>query len=177
MKKFTEIFKNKKGITAAICIAILLTVGGVITSNLNTEPPQLYLSSEFSKTIQTIRGGYSWSNWSKNIIADSIHPTEFQYTADNTLVIEKNTQIILSNKKIKINRRHPFELSSLECFDKNNVAIENYKISPTYINGDLYINAPSANGIYICSVIIKYKQGTAGYSYKLAIDDEANINK
>lgn len=176
MKKITEKFKTKKIIVIAICAAILLIIYGLVVANLNLKPPQLYLSSEFSKTVQAISGSYSWSNWHEHVEASSIHPTEFKYTPDNTLAIGRNEQIILSNKKMKINRRYAFELSNLECFDKNNVVID-YKVSPTYINGDLYINAPSVNGIYICSVVLKYKQGTVSYGYKLVIaDDVARFN-
>lgn len=169
MKKLAGVFKNKKYLIAASCAIILLVVGWLLIDSLNNKPPRLYLSSEFSKTVQTVSGSYSWSNWHESVIADSIHPTEFQYTSDNTLAILKNEQIILSNKKIKIDRRYPFELSNLECFDKNKAVID-YKVSPTYINGDLYIKAPSASGVYICSVVLKYKQGTVSYGYKLICD-------
>jgi hypothetical protein len=109
-------------------------------------------------------------------MADSIHPTEFQYTPDDTLTIGENEQIILSNKKVKIDRRYPFELSNLECFDSNKVVID-YKVSPTYSNGDLYISAPSVNGVYICNAVLKYKQGTVSYGYKLVvISDENKLN-
>ena len=150
------------------CMAILLVVSWLLITSLSIKPPKLYLFSEFSKTIQTIPGTYSWSNWRGGVCADSIHPTEFQYTPDNTLTIGGNEQIILSNKKVKIDRRYPFELSNLECFDKNKAVID-YKVSPTYSNGDLYINAPSVNGVYICNAVLKYKQGTVSYGYKLVV--------
>ena len=109
-------------------------------------------------------------------MADSIHPTEFQYTSDNALTISGNEQIVLSNKKVKIDRRYPFELSNLECFDSNKIVID-YKVSPTYSNGDLYINAPSVNGVYICNAVLKYKQGTVSYGYKLVVvSDENKLN-
>ena len=168
MKKLAGVFKNKKYLIAASCAIILLVVGWLLIDSLNNKPPRLYLSSEFSKTVQTVSGSYSWSNWHENVIADSIHPTEFQYTDDNTMTVERGVQLILSNKKIKINRRYPFELSSLECFDNNKTVID-YKPSPTYINNDLYINAPSVSGAYICSAVLKYKQGTVSYNYKLVV--------
>jgi len=172
MKKFAEIFKNKKYLVITICVMTLLLIGWLVVGSLNIKPPQLYLSSEFSETVQAISGGYSWSNWHESVIADSIHPTEFQYTPGNTLTVGRNEQIILSNKKVKIDRRYPFELSSLECFDKNNIVVTGYKVSPIYINGDLYIDAPAVNGVCVCSVVLKYKQGTVSYGYKLIVVNE-----
>ena len=166
--------KNRKYLIVFSCAIILLAISWPLINSLNNKPPRLYLSSESSKTVQAIFGSYSWSNGNKSVIADSIHPTEFQYTTDNTLTIPKNEQLILSNKKIKIDRRYPFELLNLECFD-NNKAVINYQVSPTYINGDLYIKAPFADGIYICSAVLKYKRGVASYSYKLIVAD--NIAK
>ena len=176
MKDFTGVFKNKKYLIIASCAAILLFIGWLLINSLSIKPPRLYLFSEFSKTIQAISGSYSWSNWHESVMADSIHPTEFQYTPDDTLTIGENEQIILSNKKVKIDRRYPFELSNLECFDSNKVVID-YKVSPTYSNGDLYINAPSVNGVYICNAVLKYKQGTVSYGYKLVVvSDENKLN-
>jgi len=166
--------KIKKYLIAVSCAIILLIVGWLLIDNLNNKPPRLYLSSEFSKTVQAISDSYSWSNGNKSVMADSIHPTEFQYTTDNTLTIPKNEQLILSNKKIKIDRRYPFELLNLECFDNNKTVID-YQVLPTYSNGDLYIKTPSVDGIYICSAVLKYKRGVASYSYKLIVAD--NIAK
>lgn len=176
IKKFAGAFKSKKYLVITSCAVVLLVVGWLVSDSLNIKPPRLYLSSEFSKTIQAISGSYSWSNWHESVMADSMHPTEFQYTPDNTLAVGRNVQIILSNKEMKIDRRYPFELSNLECFDKNNVIV-NYKVSPTYSNGDLYINTPSVNGVYICNVVLKYKQGTVSYGYKLvAVNDVVRLN-
>lgn len=173
MKNFTGVFKNKKYLIIISCAAILLFIGWSLINSLSIKPPRLYLFSEFSKTIQAVPGSYSWSNWHENVMADSIHPTEFQYTPDDTLTISGKEQIILSNKKVKIDRRHPFELSNLECFDSNKVVID-YKVSPAYGNEDLYINAPAVNGVYICNVVLKYKQGTASYGYKLVVVSDKN---
>lgn len=176
MKKFIRIFKNKKYLISLSCLVVLLVISWLLINSLSVKPPKLYLSSEFSKTIQAISGTYCWSNWRGGICVDSIHPTEFQYALDNTLTISRNEQIILSNKNIKIDRRHSFELSNLECFDKNKIVID-YKVSPIYSNGDLYINAPSVNGVYVCNAILKYKQGTVSYGYKLVVvDDVARLN-
>lgn len=171
MKKILAKLKNKKILIVIICAIILLIIGWLKIINLDIKIPPLYISSEYSKTIQAVQGGYSWSNWHKSVIADSIHPTEFTYTTNNILSVKKNSQIILSNKKTKIERRYPFELTNLECFDRSNTIIENYIVTPTYINGDLYINTPVTNDIYICNAILKYKNGTAGYGYKLVITD------
>ena len=173
MKNFTGVFKSKKYLVTASCVVILLVVGWLLINSLSIKPPRLYLFSEFSKTIRAIPGSYSWSNWHESVNADSIHPTEFQYTSDNTLTINRNEQIILSNKKIKSDRRYPSELSNLECFDENKEIID-YKVSPTYSNGDLYINAPSVNGVYVCSVVLKYKQGTVSSGYKLVVVSDRN---
>ncbi|MDD3999172.1 MAG: hypothetical protein PHR98_03695 [Candidatus Shapirobacteria bacterium] len=176
MKNFTGVFKNKKYLIVASCAAILLFIGWSLINSLSIKPPRLYLSSEFSKTIQAIFGSYSWNNWHESVMADSIHPTEFQYTSDNTLTVGGNEQIILSNKKIKIDRHYPFELSNLECFDENKAVID-YKVLSTYSNNDLYINAPSVNGVYICNAVLKYKQGTVSYGYKLVVvSDENKLN-
>lgn len=171
MKKITKKFKNKKILTIIIGVIILLIVAWLIVIKSDIKIPPLHISSESSQTIQAIRGGYSWSNWNKSVIADSIHPTEFTYTLNNILSVKSGSRIILSNGKIKINRQYPFELLNLECFDKNNIIIENYIVAPTYINGDLYINVPTTNDIYICSAILKYKHGTVGYGYKLVVTD------
>jgi len=176
MKKFIVVFKSKKYLVIASCAVSLLVISWLLINSLSIKPPRLYLSSEFSKTIQAISGSYSWSNWHESVNADSIHPTEFQYTSDNTSTINRNEQIILSNKKIKIDRRYPFELSNLECFDENKAVID-YKVLPTYSNDDLYINAPSVNGVYICNAVLKYKQGTVSYGYKLVVvSDENKLN-
>lgn len=173
MKNFTGVFKNKKYLLITSCAVILLFIGWPLINSLSIKPPRLYLSSEFSKTIQAISGSYSWSNWHESVNADSIHPTEFQYAVDNTLTIGRKGQIILSNKKVKIDRHYSFELSNLECFDSNKVVID-YKVSPTYSNGDLYISAPSVNGVYICNAVLKYKQGTVSYGYKLVVSSDEN---
>ena len=171
MEKFSKILKSKKVLIVAICALVLLAIGCLMVDTSKIKVPNLYLSSEFSKTVQTVQGGYSWSNWHENVIADSIHPTEFQYTDDNTMTVERGAQLILGNKKLRIDRRYPFELASSECFDGSKKTVEEYQVSPTYINNDLYLNAPVKNGTYICSVILKYKQGTVGYGYKLVVAD------
>jgi len=176
MKNFIGVFKSKKYLFITSCTVILLVISWLLINSLSIKPPRLYLSSEFSKTIQAISGSYSWSNWHESVNADSIHPTEFQYTYDNTLAINRNEQIILSNKKLKIDRRYPFELSNLECFDKNKEMID-YKVSPIYSNRDLYVNAPATEGVYICNAVLKYKQGTVSYGYKLVVaSDENKLN-
>jgi len=164
--------KNKRILVITVCVIVLLITSCLAINNQEIKPPRLYLSSEFSKTIQTVQGGYSWSRGNESVIADSIHPTEFQYDLSNTLTVERSSQLILSNKKMRFDRRYPFELLTFECFDKDNKTVENYKVFPTYSNGDLYINAPSENGVYICSVILKYGQNTAGYGYKLVVADD-----
>lgn len=168
IKKFTGVFKGKKYLVIASAALILLAAGWLLINSMSVKPPRLYLSSEFSKTVQSIPNTYCWHNWRGGVCVDSIHPSEFSYTADNTLNINKNEQIILSNKKIKVDRRYPFELLNLECFNENKEVID-YKVSPTYSNGDLYINTPSVSGIYICNVVLKYKQVTVGYGYKLLV--------
>jgi hypothetical protein len=171
MKKIIAKLKTKKILIVIICTIILLIIGWSKIINSDVKIPPLYVSSESLKIIKAVQGGYSWSDWYKSVIADSIHPTEFTYTTDNILLVKKNSQIILSNKKNKIDRRYPFELISLDCFDKNNLITEKYTVTPTYINGDLYINVPDINDIYICSAILKYKNGTVGYGYKLVVTD------
>lgn len=170
MKKFAGLLKSKKYLVIASYSLILLVIVWSLINSLSIKPPRLYLFSEFSKTIQTITNTYCWHNWRGGVCVDSIHPTEFQYTSDNTLNIGKNEQILLSNKKAKIDRRHPFELSNLECFDKNNMTID-YKPLPAYNNGDLYIKAPSVSGVFICNAVLKYQQGTVGYGYKLVVNN------
>ncbi len=173
IKNFTGVFKYNKYLIITSCAVILLFISWTIINSLSINPPRLYLSSEFSKTIQTIPGSYCWSNWRGGVCVDSIHPTEFQYASDNTLSIDKNEQIVLSNKKVKIDRRYPFELSNLECFDNNKVMID-YNGSSTYSNGDLYINAPSVSGVYVCNAVLKYRQGTVSYGYKLVVTSDEN---
>lgn len=174
MKNFKIL--NFKYLISLSSVALFLIVCWALVGILEIKLPKIYLFSEVSKTIQALPGTYCWNNWRGGVCVDSIHPTEFQYTPDNTLNIGKNEQIILSNKKIKIDRRHPFELSNLECFDKNKEIID-YKVSPIYNNGDLYINAPSTEGVYICYAVLKYKQGAVSYVYKLVVvNDENKIN-
>jgi hypothetical protein len=171
MNKFYKTLKNKKFLLIAGVVFAFIIIGLLVIDRLAVKPPQLYISSEFSKTIQAVRGGYSWTNGHRSLIVDAIAPTEFQYTDENTLNLERGAPLILNTKRLKFNRQYPFTLLNLQCFDAKNQVVSDYQAWPDYVNGGLYLKAPAKNGVYLCNVVLQYKQGTVNYGYKLAVAD------
>jgi beta-lactamase regulating signal transducer with metallopeptidase domain len=163
---------NKKSKYMVIFSLILLGIvtlsalylGAGIGTGKNT-PYNIYISAEDNETKVAQIGTYSWSYGGTHINADSDHPMNFEYGPDNIITVEPKQQLIISTQKIKSDRKYNFSIEQISVYkDKQMIQFES--VEPSFINGNLYIQAPSDAGEYIYTMILNYKdKGTVNYGF------------
>ncbi len=166
---------SKKSRLITIISTILLTV--VIFSAVvlgagigNRRPPNIYISTEFQKTKDAVMGGYSWRSGWEYILADADHPKNFEYKSENIVSLSAKDQIIIGSQKIRTDKKYSFTLNNIEVY-KAGELIEFETIEPTFINGSLYLQAPTEPGEYIYSILLDFKnRGTVNYGFMVRVD-------
>lgn len=154
-------------ITTVICASVVLGAG---VGFGNRRPPDIYISSEFQKTKDAIRGGYSWRNGNQYILADSSHPSTFEYKSNNILSVIAREQLIVSTQKLKSDKKYSFTVESVEVY-KDGKQLINEQAEPSFLNGDLYLEAPEDSGEYIYSIWLNFRnKGKVNYGFVVRVD-------
>ena len=134
-------------------------------------PPNLYISAEEEKTKVALRGTYNWSYRGKHIHADSDHPVNFEYNPDNIVSVTSQQQLIISTQKLKADKKYYFTLEQNFVY-KDGQLVEPETVEPSYMNGDLYLQAPAEAGEYIYVLSLNFKdKGTVNYGFVVRVDD------
>jgi beta-lactamase regulating signal transducer with metallopeptidase domain len=176
MIKLGEVFKKKKVIISLISLVIIGVVSILfLTSGRSDKIPSLYVSAENNKTIEAIRGGYSWefgSIFNKTVqIADALSPVQMDYKDTNIVTLEAGQQIVISNQKMKIDKRYKHISEKISVYTvegtEYDMVLENYE----NVDGDYYLNAPQKTGEYIYAIEIEYERGTVTYGFKVVVAD------
>lgn len=154
---------------------------GAGVGNEKATPPDIYISAEGEKTKTAIMGSYSWENDGEHILADSDHPTNFQYKLDNIASASGKEQLIISTQKLEKDRQYDFTIKDMSIY-KDDRLVEFESVDPSFTNGDLYIQAPPEAGEYTYVLRLNYKdKGEATYGFIVRVDmltyDLAEISK
>lgn len=157
------------GILLGVIILGALYLGAGIGSGKDT-PPNIYISAEGEKTKVALMGSYSWENGGEHIQSDSDHPINFEYKLDNAVSVAGKEQLIISTQKLKRDKQYDFTIEDMAVY-KDNQLIEFKKLEPSFMNGDLYIQAPPDAGEYIYTLRLNFKnKGTVSYGFIVRVD-------
>jgi len=133
-------------------------------------PPNIYISAEGEKTKEALRGGYSWKYDDHEINADSDIPINFQYKLDNSLSVAGKEQLIIGTQKLNKDKQYDFTIQEISVY-KDKKLIEFESVEPSFMKGDLYIQAPPDKGEYIYSLRLNFKdRGTVSYGFVVRVD-------
>ncbi len=168
---------NKKSrfiiVLSAILLGLLifggLYLGGGVRK-LEETPPNLYISMENESTKVALRGTYEWSYHGKQTLADSDHPIKFQYKADNIVSVTGKQQFTVGTQKLKVDKKYDFTIEEISVY-KDEQLIEFQSVEPSFMNGELYLQAPPDKGEYIYAVTLNFKdRGTVTYGFIVRVD-------
>lgn len=161
------------GVLLLIVISGAIILGAGVGKSKET-PPDLFISAENLETKSAIRGTYSWSYRGTHIQADSDYPTNFEYNSENVVNVASEQQLILSNQKLKTDNKYNFTVEQISsiCIGKNDSSSgTSNSFNPSFLNGDLYIQAPAETGEYIYTVVLKYGDtGTVTYGFVVRVN-------
>ena len=174
MIKNVEWFSKHKifiGIIGVILLVFLIVC--FATTKLTLEPPNLYATTDNSQYVKLIRNGYNWSSGNTNILADSIHPLDANYTDYETMNVNLGENIRLTNARNSSNiGGNIFYPSDIRYYDMSGkqIIMTGDKFPVTMGTKEAYIETPSQVGTYILEVIIDYyDKGNASYSMKVNV--------
>jgi beta-lactamase regulating signal transducer with metallopeptidase domain len=153
-------------VLAIICAIVL---GASIGAN-NYNPPKIYISAEYVKTKVALTGSYSWKNRGGYIQADSDHPRNFQYKADNIASVTAKQRLIIGTQNIKKDKKYDFTIDEVSVYKKDKL-IEFQAVEPSFMNGNLYLQGPPDAGEYIYFLKLNFKdKGTVTYGFVVRVD-------
>lgn len=168
---------NKKSKPVIIFSGILLGfivlgavyLGAGVGVGKNT-PPNIYISAEDSQTKVARIGTYSWSYHGKHIEADSDHPMNFEYESDNIVSVTGKQQLVVGTQQLKSDKKYNFAIEQISVY-KDKKLVEFELPEPSFMNGDLYIQAPPDAGEYIYELVLSYKdRGKVSYGFVVRVD-------
>ena len=167
---------------AVVLGALFLGAGVGVGKGVGKDtPPNLYIGSEKEETKVALRGTYDWSYRGKHIHADADHPVNFEYNPDNIVSVRSQQQLIISTQKLKADKKYDFTLEQISVY-KDGQLVELETVEPSYMKGDLYLQAPAEAGEYIYVLSLNFKdKGTVNYGFVVRADlltyDLAEISK
>ncbi len=133
-------------------------------------PPQIYISAEGQTTKAALMGSYSWEYRGNHILADAANPIDFDYKADNHVSVTGKKQLILGTQKMKYDKKYDFTMENILVY-KDGKLIEFETVEPSYMNGNLYIQAPPNAGQYIYHLTLNFKdKGIVNYGFAVSVD-------
>lgn len=157
------------GILLVFTVLSSLYLGGGIGIR-KSSPPNIYISTEGEETKVALLGSYSWKNRGKFTQADSDNPINFKYKLDNIVLISGKEQLIIGTQKLKKDKQYDFTIEELNVY-KDNKLVKFETVKPSFMNGNLYIQAPPDAGEYIYTLRLKFKdKGTVSYGFAVRVD-------
>ncbi len=153
-------------VAGAVIAAIAL---GTSVETVNDKPPELYISAEGAETKTALTGSYSWKYLGKSIQADSEHPVNFKYKFDNIVNTDAMQQIIISTQKLKLDKKYDFTIDQISVYKDGQLIKKSAE--PSFMNGNLYFQAPPDAGEYIFHMILNFKnKGTVNYGFVVRVN-------
>lgn len=135
-----------------------------------TAPPNLYISTEDSETKTALTGTYSWSYGNTHIESDSDHPVNFKYKPENIISVSGKQQLILGTQKTKADKKYDFTIGEIAVY-KDGELVQFEAAEPSYMDGSLYLQAPTDAGEYIYHLVLNFKdRGTVNYGFVARVD-------
>ena len=154
-------------LTAAVSGAALL---GASVGTVNDKPPKIYISAEGLETKAALTGSYSWKYRGTRIQADSDHPMNFKYELDNIVSTSAKQQIVIGTQKLKLDKKYDFTMDQISVYKKGQL-VEFGSVEPSFMNGNLYLQAPEEAGQYIYCLILNFKdKGIVNYGFAVRVD-------
>jgi len=133
-------------------------------------PPKLYINAEESEAKEALTGSYQWTYRGVHTLADSDHPKNFKYSAENIVSVTSNQQLIISTQKINFDKKYNFTIDEINVY-KDDQLQEIETVEPSLISGNLYLQAPQEAGEYIYTMILNYgDKGTVNYGFVVRVD-------
>lgn len=156
-------------ILLAVIVFSALYLGAGVGSGKKT-PPRIYINAENSETKVALTGSYSWSYRSTHVQADSDHPTNFKYNPDNIISVTGQQQLVLSTQNLKKDKKYDFTIENIEVYQDGKL-IEFESVDPSFMNSNLYLQAPKNSGEYIYCLNLNYKdRGTVSYGFVVRVN-------
>lgn len=168
---------SKKSKPVIIFSAILLVfiilgalyLGAGVGVGKNT-PPNIYISAEDNQTKVACIGTYDWLYHGKHIESDSDHPINFNYESGNIVSVTGKQQLVVSTQQLKSDKKYDFAIEQISVY-KDKQLVEFEAPEPSFMNGDLYIQAPPDAGEYIYELVLNYKdRGKVSYGFVVRVD-------
>lgn len=188
-ERLVAIMKHNKKSKPIIILSLIL-IGFVVFGALylgagvgigKDIPPNIYISAEGGETKTALIGTYKWSYRNKHVSADSDHPINFEYGAENIVSVTDGQQLVINTQRFKSDRKYDFTIGTLSVYKQDKLT-DFGSVEPSFLNGSLYIQVPSDAGEYIYELVLNYKdKGTVCYGFVVRVDmltyDLAEISK
>lgn len=143
-----------------------LGLGYALLSGWGTEVPELSASSG-AGAASAIRGTYSWRSGGKAVHADSDHPVNFVYEAENILEAVPGATVVLTPMAGGRTVRSAFTLDSLEVFDAEGSPLNGLALEEVVSEGSVAFKAPESSGTYTVVLVLTFDRGTVSYGLRL----------
>lgn len=166
--------KSRLIVVISLCVLAAAVTGavalGASVGNVNDKPPKIYISAEGLETKVALTGSYSWKYLGRSIQSDSEHPANFKYEFDNIVNTAAKQQIVIGTQKIKLDKKYDFTIDKISVYKKGQL-VEFQSVEPSFMNGNLYLQAPGDAGEYIYCLILNFKdKGIVNYGFIVRVD-------
>ncbi len=133
-------------------------------------PPKIYISAEGERTKEALTGSYSWKYLNRIVHAGSDNPVNFKYKLDNIVSVKANQKMVIGTQKIHADKKYEFTLDQISVY-KDGKPVNAGPVKPSFLNGNLYLQAPSESGEYIYTLVLKFgDRGTVSYGFVVRVD-------
>lgn len=168
---------SKDKLKSIIIIVVAFIIGFVaaylVETNKPNEIPKLFAKNETGTCVEFIRGGYTWEKGllkKQCMIADSIHPKDFEYKQENTMYVRANEKLIISNNS-NFEDDYDFNIIDAKLYILM-LGGKDIDLSKNLENIQNEINLPDAQGIYALSITLDYGENKkVTYCIKLIFED------
>ncbi|MBU3192276.1 DUF4825 domain-containing protein [Clostridium bowmanii] len=167
--------KSKKVIILSAILLLGVIFGGLyLGAGIGTGkaiPPAIYINAEEQKTKVALMGTYLWQYNGKSIEANSEDPNVFKYKLENIVSVIARQQFIIGTQKLNKDKKYDFSIEKISIY-KDGKPIELFKpVSPSFMNGNLYMMAPQDAGEYVYTLRLNFKdRGTVSYGFVIRVD-------
>ena len=143
-----------------------LGLGYALLAGFGAAVPQLSATSG-ADTASAIRGTYSWRSGGKAVHADSDHPVNFVYEAENVLEAVQGEAVLLTPMAGGRTAALAFTLDSLEVFDAEGSPQSGLVLEEEVSEGSVAFQAPESSGTYTVVLVLTFDRGTVSYGLRL----------
>ncbi|MFT5873299.1 MAG: beta-lactamase regulating signal transducer with metallopeptidase domain [Clostridium sp.] len=167
--------KSKKIIAFSVILIGLLIfsalyLGAGVGTGKNTLP-NIYVNAENQGTKVARMGTYSWKYNGVSIQADSNDPKSFKYKLDNSISVKAGQQFVIGTQKLKRDKKYDFSIEEISEYKEGKIILQDKRVPPSFVNGDLGMTAPKDAGEYIYTMRLNFKdRGIVSYGFVVKVD-------